>query len=198
MQDKLCFFSASADKAPGQGAQEHVVDQSCYKALTGIGNWRRVLSNFYPSQAPIPWQNHTFRSVEHAFHFTKISLAGPEAARLFALESGSDLSRSVGSVVKKAGRATKLSAEQLCSWDQNSQGTMQQLVATKAKVCWVFRTTLLSTQTAQLWHLRPRQSAQRWTWMEDLRQAKQRENESRPCQSEEARGLPESCQNTTT
>ncbi len=55
---RLCFFSSSADKPPGQGSEEHVVDAHAYLALTATSNWHRVLSSFYPSQAPIPWQSH--------------------------------------------------------------------------------------------------------------------------------------------
>jgi len=58
VEDRQCFFSSSADKPPGQGSEEHVVDAHAYLALTATSTWHRVLSSFYPSQAPIPWQSH--------------------------------------------------------------------------------------------------------------------------------------------
>ena len=170
MDDKLCFFSLSADKPVGEGSRELVRDATVYESLNGIHNWRRVLSNFHPvSTDPIAWRDLTFRSVEHAYQYTKVALAKPEQAKLFSIESGSGLSQTDGPEVKKAGRLWKLSKEQICHWDWNSLRVMTRLVEAKAKVCPLFRQTLLATQSAQLWHLRPRQDPQRWPWMEHIR-----------------------------
>ena len=170
MDDSLCFFSLSADKPAGEGSRELVRDATVYESLNGIHNWRRVLSNFHPvSTEPIPWRDLTFRSVEHAYQYTKVALAKPEQAKLFSIESGSCLSKTDGPEIKKAGRLWKLSREQICHWDWNSLRVMTRLVEAKAKVCPLFRQTLLATRSAQLWHLRPRQAPQRWPWMEQIR-----------------------------
>lgn len=170
MDDRLCFFSLSADKPAGQGSGEHAADDTLYEPLNKIRNWRRVLSNFHPVSAdPIAWRDLTFRSVEHAYQYTKVALAKPEQAKLFSIESGSGLSKTDGPEVKKAGRLWKLSKEQICRWDWNSLRVMTRLVEAKAKVCPLFRQTLLATRSAQLWHLRPRQDPQRWSWMELIR-----------------------------
>ena len=172
MEDQLCFFSQSADKAPGQGCRETVVDAARYRELSDTRNWRRVLSNFHHSQAPIPWFDRTFRSVEHAYQYTKLRIAHGVEAEALTLESGSRLATGeAGAHIKQAGRSVHLTADKLRLWDQIRLEVMEQLVAAKAEACWLFRTVLLGTHPAQLWHLRPRQSRQRWQWMECLRES---------------------------
>jgi hypothetical protein len=48
--DRLYFFSGSADLPPGQGVNERVADPADYAALAGVRHWRRMLSNFWPAE----------------------------------------------------------------------------------------------------------------------------------------------------
>jgi hypothetical protein len=48
--DKLYYYSGSADKPPGGGIHEHVADPSQYENLTEIKNWRQCLSNFHTAE----------------------------------------------------------------------------------------------------------------------------------------------------
>lgn len=170
MDVRLCFFSLSADKPPGEGSREAVADESVYTDLLSVRDWRRVLSNFYHTQAPIPCFHRTFRSVEHAYQYAKLRLADPETAESLTLESGSTLSEAVGSKVKKAGRSVCLTGDQLRVWGPLSRLVMKAAVTAKADSCCLFRRVLLSTHPAQLWHLRPCQTPERWQWMERLRE----------------------------
>ena len=47
--DTLYFYSKSADKKPGKGANETVHDDSKYEKLSQTKDWRKVLSNFHCS-----------------------------------------------------------------------------------------------------------------------------------------------------
>ena len=42
IEDRLHFFSGSADKPPGQGVHERVADTARYAALAGVRHWRRM------------------------------------------------------------------------------------------------------------------------------------------------------------
>src|SRR5256885_4344109 len=86
VEDRLYFFSSSADLPPGHGVHERVVDDARYAALAGVRHWRRMLSNFWPADFML--RQRTYRTVEHAFQAAKIALADPALAERFALESG--------------------------------------------------------------------------------------------------------------
>lgn len=72
-KDKFYFFSRSASKPPGKGNgkgfAEYVSDESKYKKLSKIENWRHMLSNFYIS--PFVLDDEKWNSVEHFFHAVK-------------------------------------------------------------------------------------------------------------------------------
>ena len=47
MASTLFFYSKSADKKPGEGANEFIMGDDEFEELAKIQNWRHVLSNFY-------------------------------------------------------------------------------------------------------------------------------------------------------
>ena len=96
---KFYFYSKSADKAPGKGANEIVVDPSEYSELAKIKDWRKVLSNFHVS--PFVFEGFTYNSIEHVFQSKKIGLVSPEKAFLFTLESGSEIGKGDGLMAQK-------------------------------------------------------------------------------------------------
>jgi hypothetical protein len=63
--DKLYFYSASRDVAPGRGVNEVVTDPSAYRELALIPHWRRILSNFH--YCPFPFAGSTYNTIEHVF-----------------------------------------------------------------------------------------------------------------------------------
>lgn len=63
--DRLYFFSRSADRLPGSGANERVTDPQQYTELEAVPNWRQMLSNFWV--APIQVGGQRWNSVEHLF-----------------------------------------------------------------------------------------------------------------------------------
>ena len=97
--DKLFFYSKSANKPAGKGANEYVENPEDYKALNGIKDWRKVLSNFYV--APFVMDGKTCNTAEHAFHAEKIRIADPQKADLFTIESKSAIASGDGPVARK-------------------------------------------------------------------------------------------------
>ena len=64
MKDRFIFYSRSADKAPGKGKGESVVNESIYKELSKIANWRKILGNFH--ECNFVYEGRTYKTVEHA------------------------------------------------------------------------------------------------------------------------------------
>jgi hypothetical protein len=99
IEDRLYFYSGSADLPPGQGVHERVVDTARYVALASVRHWRRMLSNFWPADFTL--RERTYHTVEHAFQAAKIALVDPALAERFALESGTELAHGDGAAARK-------------------------------------------------------------------------------------------------
>ena len=166
--DKLYFYSKSRDVPPGKGTNEHVSDHATYAGLARVRGWRQILSNFSVT-CPVRWHGLSFQTIEHAFQYTKIALVDPIAAGSFAIESGSALALGTGADAQKARKLRKLDAMTLRQWDAMSGHVMREIAASKLRDCPIYRHVLVSTKNAQLWHVRMRQSAERWVWLERLR-----------------------------
>lgn len=60
-QDKLFYYSKSADKLPGKGKHENAVTSN-YTSLSKIKDWRKILSNFHFH--PFKYNGYTFNTIE--------------------------------------------------------------------------------------------------------------------------------------
>lgn len=150
MEDRLYFFSGSADLPPGQGVHERLADAGHYAALAGVRHWRRMLSNFWPAQFTL--DGRTYRTVEHAFQAAKIALVDPALAEQFTLESDTDLARGDGAVARKHRKLVLLDDAQLRQWDGRKSAVMRDAMAAKFSGHERLRAVLSATRPAQLWH----------------------------------------------
>lgn len=150
IDDRLYFFSGSADRPPGQGAHERVADAAFYTELAGVRHWRRMLSNFWSAQFALG--ERTYRTVEHAFQAAKIALVDPGLAERFALESGDELAHGDGTTARRHRKLVLLDDEQLRRWDQLKNAVMRDAMRAKFSHHEPLRAVLLATRTAQLWH----------------------------------------------
>lgn len=152
--DKLVFFSGSADVAPGKGAGEVVACPEHYRVLSGMKDWRKRLSNF-DTEVDFVFEGKIYRSIEHAFQAKKISLKDPEKAALFALDSGSALSRGTGADAQKQRKMVLLGPAELAQWDAMSESVMAQIALEKYEQHpdSVASRVLKATGSAELWHL---------------------------------------------
>ncbi len=148
--DRLYFFSGSADLPPGHGVHEQVADPARYAALAGVRHWRRMLSNFWP--ADITLGQRTYRTVEHAFQAAKIALVDPALAEIFALESGTDPARGDGATARRHRKLVLLNDIQLREWDGRKHTVMRDAMHAKFSRHEKLRTVLQATQPAHLWH----------------------------------------------
>jgi predicted NAD-dependent protein-ADP-ribosyltransferase YbiA (DUF1768 family) len=148
--DRLFFHSGSADRAPGVGRHESVVDPSAYAALAQIPNWRKMLSNFWV--ADFVYEGLTYRTVEHCFQAAKIAIANPGLARDFALESQSSLSQGDGLAARKQRKLVLLAPQQLALWDRCKHVVMQSAMRAKFTQNPALMAVLQTTRDAQLWH----------------------------------------------
>jgi ribA/ribD-fused uncharacterized protein len=149
-EDRLYFFSGSADVPPGQGVHERIAETAHYAALAGVRHWRRMLSNFWPADFTLG--ERTYRTVEHAFQAAKISLADPALAERFALESGTELARGDGAMARKHRKLALLDEARLSQWDERKHAVMRDAMSAKFSRHEPLRAVLLATLPAELWH----------------------------------------------
>ena len=166
--DRLYFYSGSADRAPGEGVHEHVVDPSRYAALARTPHWRRRLSNFWPAEFTL--DGRTYRTVEHAFQAAKIALVDPALAATFALDSGTELARGDGLAARKQRKLALLSPAQLALWDAQKHAVMVAAMRAKFAAHPDLQAMLRATNDAELWHGTGRGQAP--TRIHDLEQAR--------------------------
>lgn len=108
----LMFYSLSAAAPPGRGAKERLSageTPASYPVLEKHPHWRRILSAFYKTDAPIKVRDLQFATQEHAYHaLTKFAETAPDYARLFAVDSGSVFARDPGLAKMAGGRTGKV------------------------------------------------------------------------------------------
>lgn len=165
--DKLYYFSRSADNPPGSGRNEFVNNVNAYAVLSATPNWRQMLSNFWV--APFEYNGLWWNSVEHMFQAYKINLADPAQALQFTLNSGSALGRAPGSEAQKNRKLVRLTPPQLQQWEQIKFNVLYNALKNKFMQNPELAKVLLATHNAELWHGAPRVSAARQYQLEQVR-----------------------------
>ena len=166
--DRLFFYSKSADKKPGHGANESVQDPQKYRVLSLIPHWRRTLSNFHVD--PFVFEGKTYNSIEHVFQSKKIALVDPEKADFFTMESGHPIGQGDGALAQKNRKLVLLGKEHLQKWSQISGRVMEEAARAKFLQCTKAMVVLLATQDAELWHVVPRKKPVRFEHLEKIRE----------------------------
>ena len=177
--DQFHFYSGSKDAAPGEGARERVTPQgagaSKYAYLAGRPGWRRVLSNFH--ECPFAYEGKRYKTIEHAFHATKVGMFAPRKADadVFSMDSGSAVGLGDGAAAKRAGGkrgVLRLSPAQAAEWGRASGRAMLRIASHKFAQCPEAAKVLLATMDAQLWHVEPRKKdSVRFRHLEAVRDA---------------------------
>jgi ribA/ribD-fused uncharacterized protein len=150
IEDRLYFFSGSADLPPGRGVHERVGAADRYAALAAVRHWRRMLSNFWPAEFTLG--RRTYRTVEHAFQAAKIALVDPALAERFALESDTELARGDGLAARRHRKLAILDDARLRRWDACKHERMRDAMHAKFSRHESLRAVLLATLRAELWH----------------------------------------------
>jgi predicted NAD-dependent protein-ADP-ribosyltransferase YbiA (DUF1768 family) len=102
------FYSKSADKPPGYGAGEKMLESKKeeYAQLGKIENWRKMLSNFWIAQFDL--DGHKWASVEHYYQGSKFKKENPDFYLQFSLDSGSELAKDPGMAKGAGGKTGKV------------------------------------------------------------------------------------------
>lgn len=167
MNDKLYYFSRSADKPPGKGTNEHISNPDKYLELSRISDWRKMLSNFWVSSFEVGGVR--WNTVEHMFQGYKINIANPQLGFTFSLNSGSPLSRASGDEAQRNRKLSMLTPEQLRQWEIMKNDVMYAALYAKFSQNPELKRVLLLTQDAELWHGTPRAKAGRQYSLEFVR-----------------------------
>lgn len=168
MSDKLYYFSGSADKLPGKGANEYVSDVTKYSSLASVKDWRRKLSNFHI--APFECYGRRWNTVEHMFQAAKVALVDKKLAHTFCLDSGTELSQGYGSEAQKRRKIVLLNDSQLSEWEDIKRSVMYDALYAKFSQNEDMKCILLCTADAELWHGTPRHKPSRQYSLELVRE----------------------------
>lgn len=154
MEDKLIFYSSSKDNDVGKNKNEFINNPDEYLELNKIKNFRRYLSNFNIYE--FEYNGYKYRTIEHAFQGTKISLANKDEGFKFTIDSNHEIGLGDGIMARKNRKFICLNEEQLNEWNKIKHNIMYEIVLEKFKVCTEARDVLIKTNKCQLWHTFPR------------------------------------------
>jgi predicted NAD-dependent protein-ADP-ribosyltransferase YbiA (DUF1768 family) len=168
MQDTLQFYAFSADKKAGKGSGDVVADETVYRELNEIKNWRRMFSSFW-AEDPFTFERKTYLSYEHAYQTAKYKINGyEEIANNFCLESGHEISRLTGKEVQR--RIVKLNGKEIEKWDSNVGDIKNAIYRAKFTLNSNPGKALLATKNAILINAGPRIKKIHCTRLEILRE----------------------------
>ena len=165
--DKLYFYSKSADRLPGKGANEFVSNPNDYIELSKIKDFRKVLSNFH--YCPFVFEGKTYNTIEHVFQSKKIALVDPIKASYFTRESGHEIGQSDGLTAQQNRKLVVLDKTSIAMWSQISDKVMEQAAIQKYLQCPEAMNVLKLTNKAQLWHIVSRKQPVRFKHLERIR-----------------------------
>ena len=150
IRDTLFFYSKSARKPAGKGANESVANPEEYSQLNEITDWRKVLSNFY--FAPFIYNGATYNTIEHALQSEKIRLVEPEKAKWFSVESGNYIGQGDGFIARKNSKTVTLNEEDTLKWNEIKNTVLHTLLLAKFTQVIIARHVIISTRQAALLH----------------------------------------------
>ena len=150
-EDKLFYYSKSANKQAGKGVNEFVSNYNEYDELNKIKDWRKMLSNFYV--ADFTYNGKTYYTAEHAFHAKKIELMDAAKANLFCIESGDIIGTTKdGNIARKNRKLVILDDERIKIWDEIKHNVMKEILICKFTQNNELCNVLLLTKKAILLH----------------------------------------------
>ena len=150
-EDKLFYYSKSANKQAGKGVNEFVSNYNEYDKLNKIKDWRKMLSNFYV--ANFTYNAKTYYTVEHAFQAKKIEIVDAAKANFFCIESGNIIGTTKdGNIARKNRKLVILDYESMKIWNEIKHNIMKEILICKFTQNNELSNVLLLTKKAILLH----------------------------------------------
>lgn len=150
-EDKLFYYSKSANKQAGKGVNEFVSNYNEYDELNKIKDWRKMLSNFYVAE--FTYNGKTYYTAEHAFQAKKIELVDASKANLFCIESGDIIgTTNDGNIARKNRKLVILDDERIKIWNEIKHNIMKEILICKFTQNKELGNVLLLTKKAILLH----------------------------------------------
>jgi ribA/ribD-fused uncharacterized protein len=150
-EDKLFYYSKSANKQAGKGVNEFVSNYNEYDELNKIKDWRKMLSNFYVAE--FNYNGNTYYTAEHAFQAKKIELVDSAKAYLFCIESGNIIGTTKdGNIARKNRKLVILDDERIKIWNEIKHNIMKEILICKFTQNKELGNVLLLTKKAILLH----------------------------------------------
>ena len=151
VEDKLFYYSKSANKQAGKGVNEFVSNYNEYDELNKIKDWRKMLSNFYVAE--FNYNGNTYYTAEHAFQAKKIELVDSAKAYLFCIESGNIIGTTKdGNIARKNRKLVILDDESIKIWNKIKHNIMKEILICKFTQNKELSNVLLLTKKAILLH----------------------------------------------
>ena len=149
--DKLFYYSKSANKQAGKGVNEFVSNYNEYDELNKIKDWRKMLSNFYVAE--FNYNGNTYYTAEHAFQAKKIELVDSAKAYFFCIESGNIIGTTKdGNIARKNRKLVILDDERIKIWNEIKHNIMKEILICKFTQNKELGNVLLLTKKAILLH----------------------------------------------
>ena len=150
-EDKLFYYSKSANKQAGKGVNEFVSNYNEYDELNKIKDWRKMLSNFYVAE--FNYNGNTYYTAEHAFQAKKIELVDSAKAYFFCIESGNIIGTTKdGNIARKNRKLVILDDESIKIWNKIKHNIMKEILICKFTQNKELGNVLLLTKKAILLH----------------------------------------------
>ena len=150
-EDKLFYYSKSANKQVGKGVNEFVSNYNEYDELNKIKDWRKMLSNFYVAE--FNYNGNTYYTAEHAFQAKKIELVDSAKAYFFCIESGNIIGTTKdGNIARKNRKLVILDDESIKIWNEIKHNIMKEILICKFTQNNELSNVLLLTKKAILLH----------------------------------------------
>jgi ribA/ribD-fused uncharacterized protein len=151
VEDKLFYYSKSANKQAGKGVNEFVSNYNEYDELNKIKDWRKMLSNFYVAE--FNYNGNTYYTAEHAFQAKKIELVDSAKAYFFCIESGNIIGTTKdGNIARKNRKLVILDDESIKIWNKIKHNIMKEILICKFTQNKELGNVLLLTKKAILLH----------------------------------------------
>lgn len=167
MEDKIYYYSKSRDVTVGNGIHEYIQNPKDYHILNNIPNFRKILSNFHVF--PFKYGNYYYNTIEHAFQSEKMRLVDENIAFNFTYDAANVIGMGDGLLARKNRKLIKLNTDQLNHWNSIKDEIMKNITEEKIKQCEIYKTVLLATNSAQLWHIIMRGKPVRNIYLEQIR-----------------------------